>query len=984
MARALTGPELTLLRSNGPWSKLYLAILKPNTIYTARLASLPGSTDLVYEITFTSGSGTLADVKPGMTLYVGSTLGAYDLGMCCIRKNPISGTFYIRLTSAIVWQGSCYLTVVDDFELWAKHAILVDDELIMDVDVAYSDQHEDFNPVPILGSHAVAKLESATVDVQLGPEDGDASWVIGSTISSILWVIPDAVSIDDATNARPIATFDSVGNHVAYCTVTAANGKTTTGVRQVFIWDDENPPATVFQLAQAVADYQTGGWMFDLVMEAEASLSEIRDRSLVALFAEDIYGIPPNQVFQSIGPLEGRENIVCVGRIMGESIRWDRESGLVHFTVQGAHHFLNKIKGFPIELSFVTGLAAAWSEMPVMTVDRVLFHLLYWHSTVIETMDFYPTNDTNYLPEGKSMASMVWGQMLDIAMSRLVASPGVDRFGRLFVEIDPQMVPEADRDWPTVMALTDDDWQEGIDLQRVIVNDVSLIRLSTHQVNSSGVTATLYSLSPGHTPMRHGEPEMADRLLAASQSDANSKAGLLMGWRTNQFPDVPMVLAQNNRMIDLWPRQFCALAMQTTDNPREVAFDGNLIPRRITFLFDGDIGYLHAELNFEAETFEQISVDGDIPDLDGLDISFPPEPELPPLPDFPILLPGDGPKIGPKRVLFHDPSKGFIYCKNFYEDSTKTLYATVNSGLSADQRAFANFMFICPNGAFYVGRIRAVDDSNYTTSPPFIARAPFIGATFTILYDEPAMRPSPFAGKQWGLFAVAHNPLLSEKVAFIMGTVNENKKFWIGSGSSFAPTIDADPTSFFPGGLSFGKGYWLYTRDDVWATATPDGTSSPASGTESIDDLYQDVPFVSHVRASTTGRTFHTKPGGGGLVVAEDNLSSITTITDADFPDGPGFACDPTGNYLMTRYGAGARGKSSDAGATWATMGSLPVGIWTFQYAGDAGVESRWIAAGAVIRYTPDFGVTWENKESSSLNQITFFPEIDMIRVVEF
>lgn len=984
MARALTSPELALLRGDGQWSKLYLAVLKPNTIYTARLAALPGSTDLVYEITYNTGVGTLGDVKAGMTLYVGTTAGAYDLGMCRIRKAPIAGTFYIGLTSEIDWASNCYLTVVDDFDLWAKHSILVADVLTMDVDVGYSDQHSAFSPAPILGSHAVAKLEGATVDVQLGPEDGDASWVFGSTISSILWVIPDAVSIDDNTSARPIATFDSVGNHVAYCTVTAANGKATTGVRQVFIWDDENPPATVFQLAQCVADYQTGGWMFDMTMEAEASLSEIRDRALVVLFAEDWYG----STQQSIGPLEGRENIVCVGRIVGESIRWDRESGLVHFTVQGPHHFLNKIKGFPIELTFATGLPASWSEMSAMTVDRVLYHLLYWHSTVIETMDFYPTNDTGYLPEGKSMASMVWGQLLDIAMSRLVASPGVDRFGRLFVEIDPQMVPEADRDWPVVMALTDDDWQEGIDLQRVIVNDVSLIRLSAHQVNSSGVTATLYSLSPGHTPQRYGEPEMADRILAASQSDANSKAGLLMGWRTNPFPDVPVVLAQNNRMIDLWPRQFCALEMETTDNPREVAFDGNIVPRRITFLFDGDTGYLHSEFNFEAETFEQISVDGDIPDLDGVDISFPPLPDLPPLPDFPILIPGgfpEGGPDGPKKVLFHSPEKGFIYCQNFQEDSTKTLYATVNSGLTVEQYQSTNVMFVCPNGAFYVGRVHTVDDGNYTITPPFIARAPSIGSTFTVLYDEPAMRPSPFAGKNWGLFAVGHNRLVPEKVAFLMGTVNENKKFWIGSGSSFSFTVDGDPTNNGLAGLSYGLGVWLYTRENIWATASPDLTTAIGSGTAGMDNLDPFPPFVSHLRASTTGRTFHNKAGFGGLVVGEDNLTSITTITDSDI-DTTGFATDPTGMFLMTRYGAGARGKSSDAGATWATMGSLPPSNYVFQYAGGAGVTSRWIAAagGSLIRYTPDFGVTWENKESSSLLQVAFGATIDMIRVVEY
>src|SRR5690349_2998408 len=158
MARALTSDELTLLRADGPWSKLYLAVLVPNTIYTARLASLPSSNDKVHTISFNTGSGTLGNVVAGMMLYVGTSAGAHDLGTCRIRKAPIAGTFYIGLTSNIVWQSNCYLTVVDDFDLWAKHAVIDAGALKMDVDVAYSNQHASFNPVPVLGSHAVLWL----------------------------------------------------------------------------------------------------------------------------------------------------------------------------------------------------------------------------------------------------------------------------------------------------------------------------------------------------------------------------------------------------------------------------------------------------------------------------------------------------------------------------------------------------------------------------------------------------------------------------------------------------------------------------------------------------------------------------------------------------------------------------------------------------------------------------------------------------------
>lgn len=83
----------------------------------------------------------------------------------------------------------------------------------------------------------------------------------------------------------------------------------------------------------------------------------------------------------------------------------------------------------------------------------------------------------------------------------------------------------------------------------------------------------------------------------------------------------------------------------------------------------------------------------------------------------------------------------------------------------------------------------------------------------------------------------------------------------------------------------------------------------------------------------------------------------------------------------MTAALVGGKGKSSDYGATWATLGSLPVGShWCFAYAG----PGRFIAANAVVRYSPDFGATWENKENSSLTSIVPFPNINMLKVLGF
>ena len=97
LPRAATAGELIKLRSDNQSSRLYLTFLSPATVYTARLSAVPASTDSVTGITYTSGSGTLANVLADMTLLVGSSAGGYDIGMARIRKDgtTTAGTFYI-------------------------------------------------------------------------------------------------------------------------------------------------------------------------------------------------------------------------------------------------------------------------------------------------------------------------------------------------------------------------------------------------------------------------------------------------------------------------------------------------------------------------------------------------------------------------------------------------------------------------------------------------------------------------------------------------------------------------------------------------------------------------------------------------------------------------------------------------------------------------------------------------------------------------
>lgn len=985
MARASTAGELTLFRSEGQWSKLYMAVLVPNVIYTARLAALPGSNDQVYEITYNTGSGTLGDVKAGMMLYVGTSAGAYDLGFCRVRVAPDATKIYIGETSEINWQSNAYLTIVDDHDLHPRH-IHVDENggLLMDVNIPFVDQHSAFDPVPVLGSHAVAWLTGTTVDVDFDASD---SWVFDSTISSYAWTAPGSSGSSGMTTATPTVTYNAPGIYRVYCVVTSATGKTTTGIRYVFVYDDDNPPATVFQIANCEGSVDSGGWMFDVTMQAEASLTEIRERTLVVLFAKDYY----DGTEQSIGPIAGRENVIAVGRVgPNESIRWDPVAGQVHFTVYGPHYWLNRIKVSACQLNFSQS-PTDWDQVLNLTVDRGLWHLLHWRSTATTIMDFYRTTDTRYADKLFTLANYLWMQLIEFAGLNLMAHVLCDRYGRLFAEIDPQMVPAASRTWPTVMTVTKDDWMDVIDLERATAHETGQVNITTRVVNSSGVSATLYSLSPGHIPKKYGEWELNDGLLAASQAGSNQMAGLLLGWRINPFPNIPLKMPQNNRMIDICPRQFLDITIDAADTPRGVGYDGNLIPRRVTLKYDSEARWLSTEVYSEGETFEQISANGDIPGSGDVDLSFPPIPGLPDLPEIPDVIPGTTePSVeGPTAVLIHSSTYGFLYTSDFYAASPT--WATVNAGLTQAQYQGANMFLVCPNGAFYAARLSAGSNLD------FIARAPSIGATFEIIEDSTTITAKE-GGTLNRVHAMGHNPLAAESVCYVLQGASGGGHAYIGAAGSYAQGYAfTNLSSTAPLGsdyhqhqyrLSYGFGNWVLHG---WSTAggTPQVIYRLNAGATGIVSQVQIGGIgsynVSH-RAGTTGKFSMVQSSPRQLHSFDNNdASSITVVsTDADLFN-EGFGVDLTGMAMMTRYGAGLRGRSSDGGATWAGIPNLAFAN-NYHFA-HAGSTARWIAAGGgnYVEYTSDFGNAWTPKTGNLASILLTGPStINMARVVSY
>lgn len=657
-ARAITETELGKLRSEEQWSELFLAIHKPAVIYSARVNQATFGTPIT-QVTYDGGSGTLANVKEGMTLYIGSSAGAYDKGMLRIRKAPSATVFYVGESAEIDWEDDDYLTVVNEFGLWSRHPVIRGNTSEMDYDVDYSDQHTNLDPVPVLGPPAVLWLTGTTVT--FNPDASD-SWVLGSTISSYLWVATGASATANLDTATPTITYNAVGQYRVDCTVTAANGKTTTGYRMVFVYSAASMPITQFELQNCSGDLESGGWQFSVKLYDQVAIADVRERALVVLFAKDHY----NGVQESLGAVTGYENIIAIGWIKQEDFEVSPEFSTVNFTVYGPQQWLKEIPGYPVGMEYVASGSAVWTDMDDLTVDRALWHLLHWRSTATLCMDITLSGETSLASAMEAPTGSLWDQLVTMSKEVILATPACNRYGQLYVQVDIPYMEEADRaSLPTVMEVLSSDWQDTLNIERQPTPRVAMVEASG--ISFDGTTATpLFSRAPGDVLSRYGSFINQDRLLLYDQDFCNDICADIYAHENNEYPNIDFSLASNNRFIDIVPRQRLTISIGELNIPRGIVWTNKkILPIRVSYTHDAKTGILSTSVETKAETSGELigvvgvtkippqpveeNIDpggydpGDFPIFPEPNINFPPYVPTPPPTDPWCLTTANGP-----------------------------------------------------------------------------------------------------------------------------------------------------------------------------------------------------------------------------------------------------------------------------------------------------------------------------------------------------
>jgi len=972
LPRAMNSTELGYIRTDGQASLLYLAIFLPPSVYTARVNQTFSSKDKILEVIYDGGAGTLADIKPGMSMYVGSFAGGQDLGIVRVRKDPTSSIMYVGENSDVLWEDDAYLTVVDDFALWARHIAIADRVPYMDGDIAYSNQHSATSPVPVIGPRYVPVWrDSPTVVV---PFDASNSWVFpDTTIAAYAWSAPGASATSGMTTATPDITYDADGTYRVSCAITAANGNVTTAYAHVEVYSSDRMPITEFSLDNCVGSHSAGGWKFQVTMYSQADMSTVLDRAMVVLFTKDYYGT--NQV--SIGQIPGRENIIATGWISGESITEDPDGSSVSFAVEGTSSWLKRITGFPIGIQNVTTTADAWTNWQNLTVDKSLYHLFLWQSTVIPVVDVFLTGDLRISPEQYAPGDCTLADQFNYLLKNTIMGMfGDDRFGRIFCEVDVQLTPPADRSsFNTVIDLELIDWRDAMRISRTIVPSTSQVNLSGVAINLPEEATPLFSLAPGHTFLRWGKPVKLDRLLLSDQAQSNELAALKLAWDNHTLEFEPD-LAGNNRMLDVFPsHQFVGVVVNSSETPREFLYDGHAIVREINISVDkaeDGAGFLQISWRMEEETFPGNSSNGDTPESSTPGSTSPPLSPLPPLPSAPsiIVAPIVPSTLGNLQILVR--GQGMYYTKNLSGPGVVRWFS-MNQGLPDPTQVVA--LEVNRYGRCYC---QVANESVWS--------APYPGAPWVLVFDTTMIgvpEPVPFPRAPFitsiGIDRDSPDTLLI--AAGIVASIFTTYLIYNFTGSSAGVTL-ATPIHYntpppVAGGLgvgnaTFGDGSWYVSFD----AGLKGAMKFNAAGV---------VPETTELAITTAVHT-RSRYSPDAVVVQEIPGISIsqdggdTFLVDTDFTpntDGQSVSTNPAGNLVLLGTALDGMRRSSDGGSTWgitATFAAVQA-VWNL------GTDEDWIFTFvSEVLYTPDFGATFVYKTGDLKSWIGPFAVISIVR----
>lgn len=593
--------EKALLRTRPQSTKLWLSIYDPEVAMAAEIsATSPTPTMECYYHNVSQGS--YLNVEPGMTMYVGSTPGASDLGK--IRVKDIDGTLVTTAeNSEIAWVGGTYITIVRFFEINSVFPRITLDRIdpnpdyttwYKDYDIAYTNQNDVLGSFVCMGSHYAGFLDGGSCQIYYSAS-GTYN-LLGESVTYDWW-FEGATVTGSSANTPGFISYNTPGHYTTRLRVTTPTGTYDSSYRHISIYDrpenGTNTPILRWNLKSLSGSREGGGYTAKIAVYED--FSSIKDGALVVIFADDYYG----NTKQSIGNSPNRGSIVFVGYIMDGSITVNYQTSALEFEAGSPTEVMKQVESFAVgvnsssdpanEPNINENIPSSWAVVKDMDCRRAIYHYLRWHSTVLMTNDFEFSGTDHEIEYFDADRESLYDAIQTLMDGTLQGDVVCGKDGKIWAEVGARVTNNAASAFPLNMTLDNQDWRGTARIEEIQTKTTSFLEAGGIYFPGPGNDSVPYLASaPGSAPAYRGSNEKTSGLaLGSDQADLNILVGNLFAWKNSRYPSVQLDLSGNYRNFDLAPIERVQMNLQSSDNIRGLSWNAkNFVINGMEFIYD--------------------------------------------------------------------------------------------------------------------------------------------------------------------------------------------------------------------------------------------------------------------------------------------------------------------------------------------------------------------------------------------------------------
>lgn len=589
----LTPAQLELIRTRPQSSRLSLFIYQPRTVMQCKIndaAITKGAMTITYN-NVTLGSSSV--VEAGMTLLIGTTAGASDVGRIRIRSASAS-SFTVSENSNIQWANSLFLTVLRYFEIWPVFPRIIfnpnqiDDSIFYkDYDIAYTNQNSLLGTFVNMGPHRPVLLENGSQSVW---------WSSTGTLN----LLGHALTYDWAfeggtptgsTSADPgWVTYNTVGDYVTRLIVTdAVNGAQDTSYRYVSvknkIGEGSTTPIPKWTMTDLQGSRGEGGYSAQFTIFDTVSIT---DNAVIMLATDDWYGSTRQNLG---GNYPNASEVFFVGYVDKDTIRYDYEKSFVQFNVNSITGLMKNSLGFSVSVQSVAS-PSRWYELLDMDGRRAMYHYLKWHTTVLNTVDFEFKGTDYPIQYFDSDRTSMYDALDNFMRGTFLGEVVADRQGKIWAEVRADAYANPTGSFPSVMDISKRDWKNEPSIEEKVMDEVSFLEYGGIAYSGvvTGTFAALLANAPGGAPSFRGKTEKLEGLALGGQVQLNAAVGNVWANKNSRYPAVNMQMTENLSNLDIAPQETNRIIITPSDTNRNLSLDALYIPHTMAWSYDSENG----------------------------------------------------------------------------------------------------------------------------------------------------------------------------------------------------------------------------------------------------------------------------------------------------------------------------------------------------------------------------------------------------------